>query len=149
MDSAYCKDANVCRLWSVFSPPAPGGKDPFSIQEEEEEELRLEEEPQVKQEGPNRVFSPRCESPAGALYTDRSVFLSDFKALFHFLSYFHSRWALYWCSSERQRQRQSGDLWPLSSGSSSRCGDFQTVPHPWDLPRTHGRFSGEPGRTDP
>lgn len=131
---------------SFFSLLAPGGRDPFCIQEEEDEELRLEEEPRVKQEGPNRVFSPRCESPAGALFKDHSVFWSDFKALVHVLSHFHR---LYWCSSERQRQRQSRDLWPLSSGSSSRGGDSQTVPHPWDLPRTHGRFSGKPGRADP
>ncbi|XP_043106371.1 epsin-3 [Puntigrus tetrazona] len=40
-------------------------KDPFTIPEEEE--LRVEEEePRVEQAGPNRVFSPRCESPADA-----------------------------------------------------------------------------------
>ncbi|KAI7810528.1 epsin-3 isoform X1 [Triplophysa rosa] len=53
------------QAWRSPARAAPGGRDPFCIQEEEEEELRLEEEPQVKQEGPNRVFSPRCESPAG------------------------------------------------------------------------------------
>lgn len=43
----------------------PSGKDPFSIQEEEEELREEEEGPIVEQEGPNRVFSPRRESPAG------------------------------------------------------------------------------------
>ncbi|XP_051993765.1 epsin-3 isoform X1 [Xyrauchen texanus] len=45
--------------------PVPSGKDPFSIQEEEDEITEEEEEGlKVEQEGPNRVFSPRCESPA-------------------------------------------------------------------------------------
>ncbi|XP_056311228.1 epsin-3 [Danio aesculapii] len=49
----------------VWRSPARlvSGRDPFSIPEEEE--LQVEEEGlPLEREGPNRVFSPRCESPA-------------------------------------------------------------------------------------
>ncbi|XP_055060057.2 epsin-3 [Misgurnus anguillicaudatus] len=53
------------QAWRSPARAALGGMDPFCIHEEEEEELQVDEEgPGVKQEGPNRVFSPRCESPA-------------------------------------------------------------------------------------
>ncbi|XP_051982656.1 epsin-3-like [Xyrauchen texanus] len=52
------------QAWRSPARPAPIGKDPFSIQEEEEELREEEEGPIVEQEGPNRVFSPRRESLA-------------------------------------------------------------------------------------
>ncbi|XP_016367301.1 epsin-3 isoform X2 [Sinocyclocheilus rhinocerous] len=53
------------KAWRSPARPVSSVKDPFTIPEEEE--LRVEgEEPIVEQAEPNRVFSPRCESPADA-----------------------------------------------------------------------------------
>ncbi len=55
-------------LDSLHFIPVLSVKDPFTIPEGEE--LRVEgEEPRAEQPGPNRVFSPRCESPAGPHHT--------------------------------------------------------------------------------
>ncbi|KAK2909425.1 hypothetical protein Q8A67_005262 [Cirrhinus molitorella] len=54
------------KAWRSPARQVSSVKDPFTIPEEEEE-LRVEEEESiVEKAGPNRVFSPRCESPADA-----------------------------------------------------------------------------------
>lgn len=56
-------EIHICILCPFL--PVSSVKDPFSIPEEEE--LRVEgEEPSAEHAGPIQVFSPRCESPAGA-----------------------------------------------------------------------------------